>query len=91
MRGGTADPPGKVAVIGGLSPHARGNLKAHLIAGRQMGSIPACAGEPTAVATQVTGLGVYPRMRGGTRGGVFAIFTRLGLSPHARGNPAGPR
>jgi len=46
VRGGTdADPMGPDR-HDGLSPRARGNLKAFSSAGSTLGSIPACAGEP---------------------------------------------
>ncbi len=70
----------------GLSPHVRGNRK------RQRGeaipprSIPACAGEPSVVASGNPGARVYPRMCGGTGPGGLGWQFAAGLSPHVRGN-----
>ena len=86
MRGGTKAAIDTCCPYSGLSPHARGNHCSPVSVGVLIGSIPACAGEPTAVATQVTALGVYPRMRGGTEIDAFPIVQNWGLSPHARGN-----
>ena len=51
-------------------------------------SIPACAGEPYAVAPLPPGLRVYPRVCGGTMSA--AVHSRIiwGLSPRVRGNQA---
>ncbi len=52
----------------------------------EMGSIPACAGEPSQLPPAPVLPGVYPRMRGGTFGRYQAMKQLEGLSPHARGN-----
>ena len=50
----------------GLSPRVRGNLRiSHMPIGIR-GSIPACAGEPLAIAHWRLAIGVYPRVCGGT-------------------------
>ena len=65
--GGTA-PPSRVAVNAkGLSPRVRGNRESVSQARRETGSIPACAGEPPFHGLALDGVGVYPRVCGGTR------------------------
>ena len=51
---------------GGLSPRVRGNQYGQSIAGVKRRSIPACAGEPIALARMGIGREVYPRVCGGT-------------------------
>ena len=51
----------------GLSPRVRGSLTANLYADYDVGSIPACAGEPLLGALGGLGLRVYPRVCGGAR------------------------
>ena len=86
VRGGTmpliaprSDPPG-------LSPRARGNHDLRLFNRLQIGSIPACAGEPTGGGISGIASQVYPRVRGGTRPLPLPVPVRSGLSPRARGN-----
>ena len=50
----------------GLSPRVRGNLGCHLAATKFWGSIPACAGEPSAAYRRRVCTTVYPRVCGGT-------------------------
>ena len=86
LRGGTVSHGILESRRQGLSPLARGNRGAsglHL-AGR--GSIPACAGEPSGRQPEQTGLGVYPRLRGGTLLRLPDRPRNGGLSPLARGN-----
>ena len=56
-----------------------------------LGSIPACAGEPSRCLTSWRQPRVYPRMRGGALFLLFVLVSALGLSPHARGSPRGAR
>ena len=56
------------------------------LAGASLGSIPACAGEPWAAVITRAGLGVYPRVCGGTSAGVKRGRGMPGLSPRVRGN-----
>ena len=51
------------------------------------GAIPAWAGEPSAEAVTVFGLGGHPRVGGGTVRMLPHISARLGPSPRGRGNP----
>ena len=51
-----------------------------------MGSIPACAGEPTFPEQSPGTFEVYPRVCGGTALGLVAAIIEHGLSPRVRGN-----
>ena len=64
--GGTTCVAGSTRAARGLSPRVRGNPDGRR--GRRCGqrSIPACAGEPVAVALRASVVGVYPRVCGGT-------------------------
>ena len=56
----------------GLSPRVRGNPKGACGTSVRKGSIPACAGEPVATRIGRAPRRVYPRVCGGTQGGVVA-------------------
>ena len=71
---------------GGLSPRVRGNHTPALYAAGNIGSIPACAGEPVADDGGQVGYGVYPRVCGGTAGDYRFVSCLPGLSPRVRGN-----
>ncbi len=75
----------------GLSPRVRGNLIRWLPAGRRVGSIPACAGEPRSRLVVGDTLEVYPRVCGGTASMTSPHSLISGLSPRVRGNPCGRR
>ena len=85
--GGTA--PWKMArpTRWGLSPRVRGNQRLGAEAGRLRRSIPACAGEPGQAAPDGRCNRVYPRVCGGTAGGLPKTERGPGLSPRVRGNP----
>ena len=70
----------------GLSPRVRGNLVRDDVADGGIGSIPACAGEPTRACRRGRLHGVYPRVCGGTLNGEALAFRFEGLSPRVRGN-----
>ncbi len=70
----------------GLSPRVRGNRSLVPCARLQDGSIPACAGEPTAASRAPRRIRVYPRVCGGTIVVVVSGERRPGLSPRVRGN-----
>ena len=70
----------------GLSPRVRGNPNTEYRISIVVGSIPACAGEPGVKGQELVGIRVYPRVCGGTAGGVFAAAPAGGLSPRVRGN-----
>ena len=72
--------------ISGLSPRVRGNRRRCRCRHGPIGSIPACAGEPTGAHDAATYLRVYPRVCGGTRNRRRDIRHGLGLSPRVRGN-----
>ena len=72
---------------GGLSPRVRGNQSQAQPEQRHLGSIPACAGEPSLRRQPGTEQRVYPRVCGGTGKGAALYLTRKGLSPRVRGNP----
>ena len=79
----------------GLSPRVRGNPNPPGPNLGLAGSIPACAGEPSASPRRFPRSGVYPRVCGGTEAaGDRGAYAR-GLSPRVRGNlrrrPSRPR
>ena len=70
----------------GLSPRVRGNRRVGGGLYELVGSIPACAGEPSCSSSSCPSRGVYPRVCGGT-GGIFCrVAGSAGLSPRVRGN-----
>ena len=74
----------------GLSPRVRGNLDAVGANRREVGSIPARAGEPRAYCRLKCHYGVYPRACGGTPTGGYDGPCMRGLSPRVRGNRPAP-
>ena len=70
----------------GLSPRVRGNLRMLTPQSRQVGSIPACAGEPGHSHQHLPIDRVYPRVCGGTGNGQAGGNRSGGLSPRVRGN-----
>ena len=84
--GGTCYPCPTPSRSSGLSPRVRGNLMFLDKIRVDDGSIPACAGEPGAVASSGLTMTVYPRVCGGTA--VFSLqdANDPGLSPRVRGN-----
>ena len=86
-RGGTVDRTHNDVVAQGLSPPTRGNHLAGGAGALRLGSIPAHAGEPSAMRRLAAAPRVYPRPRGGTRFRHFTPLSRRGLSPPTRGNP----
>ena len=85
--GGTANKAGVPVDPKGLSPRVRGNRPDHIQAVAALGSIPACAGEPSEVAVKIRVVGVYPRVCGGTQLRRPLLRAESGLSPRVRGNP----
>ena len=71
----------------GLSPRVRGNPLPCALHVRAHGSIPARAGEPSALRSACSRSRVYPRACGGTGVTIGAINQAIGLSPRVRGNP----
>ena len=70
----------------GLSPRVRGNLRRPDRPGRQLRSIPACAGEPQEIPVRGGAGTVYPRVCGGTANKGRYARDSEGLSPRVRGN-----
>ena len=64
----------------------RGNLRVGVEGRLGIGSIPACAGEPTGIHLGVHSGEVYPRVCGGTPPGIVRLDSAEGLSPRVRGN-----
>ena len=71
----------------GLSPRVRGNRGELVQSGPRVGSIPACAGEPTQRRLNPAARAVYPRVCGGTTPSPAPRRPAGGLSPRVRGNP----
>ena len=72
----------------GLSPRVRGNPCGGAQAYVFLGSIPACAGEPSTRIFSRASAWVYPRVCGGTHLIDAQSLRRRGLSPRVRGNRA---
>ena len=70
----------------GLSPRVRGNPGPLHAALAVLGSIPACAGEPSPRSHCARSARVYPRVCGGTLRQNSRSGSRSGLSPRVRGN-----
>ena len=70
----------------GLSPRVRGNPGYRLGQRADLGSIPACAGEPPSTTQQPVSVSVYPRVCGGTVDNPACQHCLQGLSPRVRGN-----
>ena len=87
VRGGTMKEEIPEGSSKGLSPRARGNRCSSGSRRSRSRSIPACAGEPSIVASLMPSQGVYPRVRGGTLRHIGSNLLGSGLSPRARGNP----
>ena len=77
-----------VPIALGLSPHVRGSQVCHLVSSPKVGSIPACAGKPTAALRLAMPDGVYPRMCGEAETRSPKANFSAGLSPHVRGSPS---
>ena len=70
----------------GLSPRVRGNRRRSKHRRADIGSIPACAGEPRRQLGKMLQHSVYPRVCGGTTSASARMGTNKGLSPRVRGN-----
>ena len=84
--GGTAVGDDAVGRVVGLSPRVRGNRAQPRQARCQIGSIPACAGEPAQGRRIQSARSVYPRVCGGTPTPRRSRQSGKGLSPRVRGN-----
>ena len=84
--GGTCTcPPAKDGDLG-LSPRVRGNATFAFSATSDAGTIPACAGEPSAASSAQSSCMDYPRVCGGTAPSATFEEITTGLSPRVRGN-----
>ncbi len=86
--GGTSAYPPSRSCTPGLSPRVRGNRYVHNTPRQSFRSIPACAGEPLALAPDPHVEPVYPRVCGGTAPLQVHSEPTDGLSPRVRGNPS---
>ena len=86
MCGGTGHRCGERLHYHGLSPRVRGNPATRGVSDRLLGSIPACAGEPSGHPGRRRRREVYPRVCGGTRRRQNQRGRFGGLSPRVRGN-----
>ena len=84
--GGTTTNPRRATVGRGLSPRVRGNQPRAAVRSIGIGSIPACAGEPSSMAHIMPYEEVYPRVCGGTTTNPRRATVGRGLSPRVRGN-----
>ena len=84
--GGTTVAGAAFEPLAGLSPRVRGNLLQRVARARELGSIPASAGEPVLSSRSPPRPKVYPRECGGTLHQVDRQWAVEGLSPRVRGN-----
>ena len=85
--GGTRARLATLGAVNGLSPRVRGNHPLAIPCPSQVGSIPACAGEPIPHSEFRKIPRVYPRVCGGTFRMPLKQRILDGLSPRVRGNP----
>ena len=85
MRGGGSSPAPAPRARRGRSPHARGRRFRVARGARELGSIPACAGEARIRRRRRGRERVDPRMRGGGSTDTRQGGDSAGRSPHARG------
>ena len=85
--GGTEIFDHRLGTSRGLSPPVRGNPLTRSPKNTATRSIPACAGEPTALGYRPCCRPVYPRLCGGTTPAWLTPLAQGGLSPPVRGNP----
>ena len=85
--GGTLMGQVSLNVEQGLSPRVRGNRQEDTEPEAQLGSIAACAGEPSCGAHQSTTHAVYPRVCGGNHLRHAVPFRRWGSIPACAGEP----
>ena len=86
MCGGTVKAEVHHGFPSGLSPRVRGNRRRILDLYVHLGSIPACAGEPSRCDSLHFSTWVYPRVCGGTQPLGESRYPVKGLSPRVRGN-----
>ena len=81
--------PLNVANAAGRSPRGRGSLHDHQHTAGSERSIPAWAGEPVAIARELPGARVDPRVGGGAHDGELECCGIKGRSPRGRGSRDG--
>ena len=86
MGGATKNLPDGNIPITGLSPRGRGNRWLPMADRFLTRSIPAWAGQPSALFHIASNLPVYPRVGGATRAFEGIYPQPIGLSPRGRGN-----
>ena len=72
--------------VEGPSPRVRGSQRDRPVAAAQLGTIPACAGEPASRASRCRLRRDHPRVCGGARCRPRAILSSEGPSPRVRGS-----
>ena len=88
VRGGAVRVRALGVGLDGPSPRARGSLGGAPLRHARRGSIPACAGEPTAATNGCARARVHPRVRGGAYPAPNGVRVIAGPSPRARGSHA---
>ena len=89
---GGADAAGAWAVrMAGRSPRVRGSLLRAAVAGSQVGSIPAGAGEPRELRISPSMGKVDPRVCGGANSLLLFVLLIPGRSPRVRGSQRAQR
>ena len=73
----------------GRSPRVRGSLERIDVPLREVGSIPACAGEPNRARDAPARARVDPRVCGGAPARASSVAAFCGRSPRVRGSPGG--
>ena len=81
--------PSRRAISAGRSPRGRGSRQRLALAGGDMGSIPAWAGEPRRRSAAKAGPGVDPRVGGGAANTTPLLILDQGRSPRGRGSLVG--
>ena len=85
--GGAVDGGSHVLVAPGPSPRVRGSLSPDRSHPADIGSIPACAGEPSVPTPRSTMARVHPRVCGGAIRVLERVVPGHGPSPRVRGSP----
>ena len=76
-----------VTAVPGPSPRVRGSLDVENPVTGNMGTIPACAGEPKRLSPPGLSTRDHPRVCGGARRSLRATVIETGPSPRVRGSP----
>ena len=87
MCGGSRGAASSTRTMTGLSPRVRGKPLYRPGEAVERRSIPACAGEASSASLVMRHRVVYPRVCGGSCGGIWTNMRGWGLSPRVRGKP----